>query len=95
MCLPRKSCQLARRQFMADLAQAAAERNLSVLLSSQLTEDLERVCDYMIVLAARRVQIAGPVPELLAAHRPAGLQETDLGYLGRAAASDPRTGVAR
>jgi ABC-2 type transport system ATP-binding protein len=80
---------------MADLAQAAAERNLSVLLSSQLTEDLERVCDYMIVLAARRVQIAGPVPELLAAHRPAGLQEMVLGYLGRAAASDPRTGVAR
>jgi len=86
---------LARRQFMADLAQAAAERNLSVLLSSHLIEDLERVCDYMIVLAARRVQIAGPVPELLAAHRPAGVQEMVLGYLGRAAASDPRTGVAR
>jgi ABC-2 type transport system ATP-binding protein len=85
---------LARRQFMADLAQAAAERRLSVLLSSHLIEDLERACDYLIVLAGGRVQVAGEVPELLAAHRPAGLEEMVLGYLARSAARS-REEVAR
>ena len=38
------------------------------MLSSHLVADLERVCDYLIVLVASRVQIAGPVDELLASH---------------------------
>jgi ABC-2 type transport system ATP-binding protein len=39
------------------------------VLSSHLVSDLERVCDYLIVLVASRVQAAGQVGELLAAHR--------------------------
>ena len=64
---------LARREFMTDLAKAAAERSLSVLLSSHLIEDLERACDYLIVLANGRVQVAGRVPDLLATHQPASV----------------------
>jgi ABC-2 type transport system ATP-binding protein len=41
---------------------------VSVVLSSHLVADLERVCDYLVVLVASRVQIAGPVDELLAEH---------------------------
>jgi ABC-2 type transport system ATP-binding protein len=59
---------LARREFLEDLTGAIAEQELSVVLSSHLMEDLERVCDYLIVLAGSRVQITGPVEELLATH---------------------------
>ncbi|HEY1918302.1 MAG TPA: ABC transporter ATP-binding protein [Streptosporangiaceae bacterium] len=59
---------LARREFLAHLMQAVAEHEMSVLLSSHLVADLERVCDYLVVLAASRVQVAGAVDELLAAH---------------------------
>jgi ABC-2 type transport system ATP-binding protein len=39
-----------------------------VVLSSHLVGDLERVCDYLIVLVGSRVRLAGPVEELLAGH---------------------------
>jgi ABC-2 type transport system ATP-binding protein len=59
---------LARREFLADLMEAAAEQELSVVLSSHLVADLERVCDYLIVLVGSRVRVAGPVDDLLASH---------------------------
>jgi ABC-2 type transport system ATP-binding protein len=59
---------LARREFLQDLMEAVAEQELSVVLSSHMIADLERVCDYLIVLVGSRVRIAGPVDELLAAH---------------------------
>jgi ABC-2 type transport system ATP-binding protein len=59
---------LARREFLQDLMAAVAEQNLSVVLSSHLIADLERVCDYLIVLVGSRVRVAGSVEELLATH---------------------------
>src|ERR1700729_1607492 len=59
---------LARREFLQDLMTATAEHGLSVVLSSHVVADLERVCDYLIVLGGARVQAAGPVEELLATH---------------------------
>jgi ABC-2 type transport system ATP-binding protein len=59
---------LARREFLEDLMEAIAERELSVVLSSHLVADLERVCDYLIVLVGSRVRVAGPVDELVATH---------------------------
>ena len=59
---------LARREFLRDLMESVAEQGLSVVLSSHLVGDLERVCDYLIVLVASRVMVAGPVDDLLAAH---------------------------
>jgi len=59
---------LARRQFLQGLMESVAEQGLSVVLSSHLVGDLERVCDYLIVLVASRVQVAGPVEDLLATH---------------------------
>ena len=59
---------LARREFLKDLMESVAEQGLSVVLSSHLISDLERVCDYLIVLVASRVRVAGPVDELLATH---------------------------
>ena len=48
--------------------EAVAGQRLSVLLSSHLVADLERVCDYLIVLVASRVRVAGEVSALLASH---------------------------
>jgi ABC-2 type transport system ATP-binding protein len=60
---------LARREFLRDLAAAAAAQELSVVMSSHLVADLEQVCDYLIVLVASRVRLAGDVRQLLGAHR--------------------------
>jgi ABC-2 type transport system ATP-binding protein len=59
---------LARREFLRLLMEAAAEHGLSIVLSSHLVADLERVCDYLIVLVASRVRVAGEVSTLLASH---------------------------
>ena len=59
---------LARREFLQHLMEAVAEGGISVVLSSHLVADLERVCDYVIVLTASRVQLAGDVEDLLASH---------------------------
>jgi ABC-2 type transport system ATP-binding protein len=60
---------LARREFLQSLMEFAADGDVSVVLSSHLVADLERVCDYLIVLVDSRVQLAGEVDALLAAHR--------------------------
>ncbi|MGW3963533.1 ABC transporter ATP-binding protein [Amycolatopsis sp. NPDC005003] len=60
---------LARREFMQTLMGAVAESETTVLLSSHLLADLERSCDHLIVLQQSRVRLAGPVDELLDAHR--------------------------
>jgi ABC-2 type transport system ATP-binding protein len=59
---------LARREFLQDLMEVVAGQGTSVVLSSHLIADLERVCDYLVVLVASRVQLAGEVSELLASH---------------------------
>ncbi|MFF3444999.1 ABC transporter ATP-binding protein, partial [Streptosporangium sp. NPDC002721] len=59
---------LARREFMQGLMEATVEHTLSVVLSSHLVSDLERICDYLIVLVDSRVQIAGESEKLLATH---------------------------
>jgi len=60
---------LARREFLQSLMAEVAEGELTVVLSSHLITDLERVCDHLIVLSASRTQVAGDIDELLASHR--------------------------
>ncbi|MEU9858993.1 ABC transporter ATP-binding protein [Streptomyces sp. NPDC047974] len=59
---------LARREFMQDLMEAVAEHELSVVLTSHLVSDVERTCDYVIVLVDSRVQVAGDIDDLVACH---------------------------
>ena len=59
---------LARREFLQSLMEFTADQQVSVVLSSHLVADLERICDYLIVLVASRVRVAGEVDRLLAAH---------------------------
>jgi ABC-2 type transport system ATP-binding protein len=59
---------LARREFLQGLMEAVVDHGLSVVLSSHLVSDLERACDYLIVLVDSRVRVAGEVEDLLASH---------------------------
>ncbi|MGW2822961.1 ABC transporter ATP-binding protein [Streptomyces sp. NPDC001443] len=59
---------LARRDFLHGVSEIASGQGVSVVLSSHLVADLERICDYVIVLVASRVRVAGTVEELQATH---------------------------
>jgi len=59
---------LARREFLQGLMETVAEQGVSVVLSSHLITDIERVCDYTVVLTASRVRLAGETEVLLASH---------------------------
>jgi ABC-2 type transport system ATP-binding protein len=60
---------VARHDFMALVLTAAADDGVSVVLSSHVLAELERVADYLILLSRGRVQVAGEVDGLLAGHR--------------------------
>ena len=72
---------LARREFLQGLMEAVAEQRLSVVLSSHLVADLERVCDYLVVLVASKVRVAGEVSDLLASHHRLSGPRRDPGSL--------------
>ena len=59
---------LARREFLQSLMEVVVDQGVSVVMSSHLVADLERVCDYLVLLVASRVRLAGDVDELLAGH---------------------------
>jgi ABC-2 type transport system ATP-binding protein len=59
---------LARRTFLQNLMESVAELEATVILSSHLLGDLERVCDHLVILTGSRVQLAGDVDDILAAH---------------------------
>jgi ABC-2 type transport system ATP-binding protein len=60
---------LARREFLQSLMEAVADSGLTVVLSSHILADLERVCDHIVILANGRTQLAGPIDEVVAGHR--------------------------
>ncbi|BEL03896.1 ABC transporter ATP-binding protein [Actinoplanes sichuanensis] len=60
---------LARREVMRTLVDAVAESDLTVLLSSHVVAELERVCDHLVLLHQGRVRLTGDIDDLLAEHR--------------------------
>jgi ABC-2 type transport system ATP-binding protein len=60
---------LARREFLSALAGAVADGDVSVLLSSHLLPDLERVCDHLILIADSQPVICAEIEDLLASHK--------------------------
>jgi ABC-2 type transport system ATP-binding protein len=60
---------LAKREFLQGLMEVVAAHGVSVVLSTHQIADLERVCDYLIVLATGRAALTGEVDALLASHR--------------------------
>ena len=72
---------VARHDFMATVLAAAAADGMSVLLSSHVLTELERVASYLVLMSRGRVLLAGKVNALLAAHGRASLEELALHYL--------------
>ena len=60
---------LARRQFLAHLAEAVVDGGLTIVLSSHLVADLQQICDHLILLAGSKVQLCGDIDTLLAEHQ--------------------------
>jgi ABC-2 type transport system ATP-binding protein len=60
---------IARHDFMASVMTAMVADGVSVVLSSHVLAELERVADYLILMSRGRVQLAGEVDDLLASHR--------------------------
>jgi ABC-2 type transport system ATP-binding protein len=60
---------LARREFLQSVLQVVSDGELTVVLSSHIVADLERVCDHLVILAGGRTQLAGPIDEILSSHR--------------------------
>ena len=60
---------VARLEFLQALMGAVAADGMTVLFSSQVVSELERVCDHLIVLNHSRVTLAGDIETLLAEHR--------------------------
>jgi ABC-2 type transport system ATP-binding protein len=94
---------LARREFLQALMGHVVEHGSNVVLSSHLVADLERVCDYLVVLVSSRVALAGDVDSLLASHRrltgprrdpatmPAGQTVIDVSHTDRQSTMTVRT----
>ena len=59
---------LARREFLQVLMATVSEQGTSVVLSSHLVSDIERVCDYLVVIVSSRVALIGEVDDLLSTH---------------------------
>jgi ABC-2 type transport system ATP-binding protein len=72
---------VARHDFMATVAAAASADGVSVLLSSHVLTELERVAGYLVLLARGQVRLAGKVDDLLAGHDQVSLEELALAYL--------------
>jgi ABC-2 type transport system ATP-binding protein len=74
---------LARREFLQSLMEAVADGGLTVVLSSHIIADLERVCDYMILLARSEVQLSAPIDDIVAEHRVLTGPRSDPSAVGR------------
>ncbi|GAA1589414.1 ABC transporter ATP-binding protein [Actinomadura kijaniata] len=87
---------LARSGFLRNLMEFVTELGAGAVLSSHLLDDIERVCDHLIVLSGSRVQVAGDVRDLLATHHrvtappgelerlPSGVETIRVEHHGRA-----------
>jgi ABC-2 type transport system ATP-binding protein len=60
---------IARLEFMRDVMAACADTGLTVIIASHVISELERLCDWLLLLTAGRLQLAGPVDDLIAAHQ--------------------------
>jgi ABC-2 type transport system ATP-binding protein len=60
---------LARREFLNAVMEAVVDQGITVVLSSHIVAELERVCDHLVTLAQGAVQLNGSIEEIVASHR--------------------------
>jgi ABC-2 type transport system ATP-binding protein len=73
---------IARLDFMRDVMAASADEALTVIIASHVISELERLCDWLLVLTEGRLRLAGPIDDLRARHHlltvPRHTQDADL-----------------
>ena len=74
---------LARREFLQSLMEAVAGGGLTVLLSSHIVAELERVCDHLVILDRGGVRLAGSIEQILGSHRVLTGPRTDPAIVAR------------
>jgi ABC-2 type transport system ATP-binding protein len=74
---------LARREFLSNVMEEVTETGVTVVLSSHIVADLERVCDHLVILSQARTLLAGPIDEILATHRLLTGPRTDPATIAR------------
>jgi ABC-2 type transport system ATP-binding protein len=74
---------LARREFMQSVMEVVADGGLTVVLSSHIIADLERVCDHIVILAQGRTQLVGSIDDIVAKHRLLTGPRTDASAVAR------------
>jgi ABC-2 type transport system ATP-binding protein len=75
---------LARREFLQSLMEAVADGGLTVVLSSHIVAELERVSDHLVILASGGIQLAGPIEEILGAHQVLSGPKSEAAAVARA-----------
>ncbi len=60
---------IARRDFLRTLMAEVAESGVTVVLSSHLLADVEKTCEFLVLLATSHVQLADDTETLRARHR--------------------------
>lgn len=86
---------LARQEFLSLLMEGTVDAGVTVVMSSHLIVDLERACDYLIVLAGARTQVAGKVDDLLDEHRLLSSRRRDAGQIAGVASVVRRSDTDR
>jgi len=74
---------LARREFLQSVMEAVSETGMTVVLSSHIVADLERVCDHLVILSHARTILAGSIDDILASHRVLTGPRTDPATVAR------------
>ena len=60
---------VARLEFMREVMAQVADGGPTVIIASHVVSELERFCDFLVVLTRGHVQLAGPVDDLLGEHQ--------------------------
>lgn len=60
---------LARQQFLSELMTSVATTSMSVIFSSHSIYELEKVCDYLILVVGGEVQLCDSLDRIVESHR--------------------------
>jgi ABC-2 type transport system ATP-binding protein len=60
---------LVRREILAAIIRTIADEGRTVLFSSHLLDEIERVCDWLAMIDRGRMVLCGPLDEIKATHR--------------------------
>jgi ABC-2 type transport system ATP-binding protein len=60
---------LARQEFLQTLMQTMSESRMTLVLSSHIVGELERVCDWLVILSTAQVQLSISIEDAVATHQ--------------------------